>query len=97
MKKIKLDSLYLRNVSISYPRILDIIKPGDIINGSSGVSISANYVEYKVTHVAWWGVYAVPTESMLEGMSKDWTTEFINGCRKHFKFKWQNIYKIKLI
>jgi hypothetical protein len=68
-----------------------MVKKGDIIRSLEGVKLGASYVGYKVTHVDWWGVYAVPAVDMLAGMACDFNAGYVRKCMRHFKFKWQNI------
>jgi hypothetical protein len=80
-------STYFENtIKIPFSRLRTMIKKGDIIRGWSGiVRASASYIEYRVTHVDWWGVYAVPTENMLKKLC--FKPEMLATYKRHFKFK----------
>lgn len=82
-------SMYRGNtIKIPYSRLVQILLPKDIIYGScTQIPVSSDCVEYQVTHVAWWGVYAKPTQRMLDGLR----TIYIPKHKGHIKFKWQNI------
>lgn len=78
-------------ISIPYIRLRKILEKGDIIDGHFACNTSAWYVGYRITHIAWWGVYAVPTDEMLAHYSED----FRKKIKKHYKFKWENITGVK--
>lgn len=73
-------------ITIPYTRLREMIRKNDIIQGMYACLISGPHVGYKVTHVDWWGVYAVPTDEMLQ--------YYPHTKRRHYKFKWQNIQGI---
>lgn len=77
-------------IVIPYTRLRNMIRKGDVIQGVFACRISGEYVGYTVTHVDWWGVYAVPSDEMLQHYRT-------LPKRKHYKFKWQNIQGISFI
>lgn len=91
MKDLLSASSYRENtIKIPHSRLAKIIQPDDSIYGfCKRYPVSADYVEYRVTHVSWWGVYAVPTAKMIKGLG----TRYVKG---HVKFKWFNITGVVL-
>lgn len=86
-------SLYYENtIKIPYKRLATMLKPGDIILGHCyKIGWSTNFIEYRVTHIDKWGVYAYPTDRMLDGFIGVVNKETICKYRRHFKFKWCHI------
>lgn len=80
-------------VEIPYKRLREMLKKGDIIQGWPGCKFSAYYIGYRITQVAWWGVYAVPTDEMIAEYNK----HGYSNIKKHYKFKWQHITGVKFI
>lgn len=80
-------------IEIPYKRLREMLKKGDIIQGWPGCKFSAYYTGYRVTHIDWWGVFAVPTDEMLEKYKHN----FKNNIKKHYKFKWQHITGVKFV
>lgn len=78
-------------IEIPYSRLIKILKKGDIIQGWPGCKVSASYIGYRITQVAWWGVYAVPTDEMIAEYNK----LGYSNIKKHYKFKWQHITGVK--
>ena len=74
-------------IEISYKRLPEILKPGDIIYGyDSKIKASFHKIYFIVTHVAWWGVMAVPSRETFEYLGSR-----ANEMKGHQKFKWCNI------
>lgn len=82
-------------IEIPYKRLREMLKKGDIIQGYPGCKLSASYVGYRVTQVAWWGVFAVPTDEMLENYRCHF--DFTNKIKKHYKFKWKHITGVRFV
>lgn len=86
-------------VDINLKRMVEMLKPGDIICGSERfLCTSANYTSFVVTHVDHWGVLAVPSPKYMveinkkkERMGKDWYSK----AKGHHKFKWCNVSAIE--
>lgn len=86
-KKVLRASTYREaTIEIPYERLRTILKKGDIIYGHPGVHASSSSTAYIVTHIDWWGVFAIPTKEMLEEYAYR-----IKDVKKHYKFKWNGI------
>lgn len=83
-------SLYRENtIEIPYSRLKTFLKKGDYIFGHCGkVNMSAYYAYFTVTHVAWWGVYAVCSDEFKKNY---WHNGVKDKYKGHHKFKWENI------
>jgi hypothetical protein len=76
---------------IAFTRLAEIVRPGDVIEGAcSKVPTSGEGWWYRVTHVAWWGVYAILNPDKLSKLRMS------PEAKGHHKFKWCNIWSYRL-